>query len=575
MKKKYVIYMFLLLFVAGAIEVKAANSTVFITGKYYNNNSRTYDFNLSFYNTTGFVQNANVTSTLTNIVSPVNNTISATYQNIHYINMNNSVFPSSNLSFSVRCTGTCETRLNITYANGSSVLTPEYSNSGDHTATFTGNISRDIPVTFMVVQAKNSVFGGAPGVQVANGADLSIPVYIPGHINISLVQGSYSIYANDTRYAITNESKTFSSTYENFTYTFYTTNSIGFFFFDEITGSLLNNTTVSAYVTSSVYSINFTTTNGTSYRDLLIPATYTITYSAIDYNQREYIYELVNQSTTTLYLYLINDSADTIVLATIFDTVGRRVEGANIYTDKKNLSGTNYYTVETCTTNALGQCLLHVDLYDTTYQFRIEYNGEFVFNSQDTKVSSTAISFTIVTSNSTLQIIYGLGYFEGDLNYSNSTSTFTYLFNDTNDIFDSVCLKTVIRTDNSYTNNNSNCSTSSSGTLTLVINSSIGDEWTAVAYGVTTDGTVYQLDSLSIVVDEFLARFGKPGLFYFGFLLLGAMMFTALIHPIIPPILGGTTVWVLNSLGFIGVGSSAVISLIAVVIIIVMINKRT
>lgn len=374
---------------------------------------------------------------------------------------------------------------------------------------------------------------------------------------------------------LTNTSNYTAPAQVNISITSATINSIGFFFFDEVSGALLNNTTVSAYITSSVYSVNFTTTNGTSYQDLLVPATYTITYSATGYNQREYIYELVNQSATTLYLYLINDTDDTIVLATIFDTVGRRVQGANIYSDKKNLSGTNYYTVETCTTNALGQCLLHVDLYETTYQFRIEYNGVFVFNSQDTKVSQTAISFTIVTSNSTLQTIYGLGYFEGDLNYSNASSTFTYSFNDTDDIFDYVCLKTVIRTDNSYTNNNSNCSTSDSASLTLVINSSVGDEWTGMAYGVTSLGTVYQLDSLSVVVDLFLTRFGKTGLYYFGFLLVGAMMFSALIHPIFPPLLGGVTIWVMNALGFIGVGTAGVLSLLAVVIIIILINKRT
>lgn len=391
------------------------------------------------------------------------------------------------------------------------------------------------------------------------------------NMNISLYN-STSIASTSI---LTNTSNYTAQAQVNISITSATINSIGFFFFDELTGALLNNTTVSAYVTSSVYSINFTTTNGTSYQDLMIPATYTITYSAIDYNQREYIYELVNQSATTLYLYLINDSADTIVLATIFDTVGRRVEGANIYSDKKNLSGTNYYTVETCTTNALGQCLLHVDLYETTYQFRIEYNGEFVFNSEDTKVSQTAISFTIVTSNSTLQTIYGLGYFEGDLNFSNASSTFTYSFNDTDNIFSSVCLKTVIRFDSSYVNNESNCSTSNSSSLTLVINSSMGDEWTGIAYGITSAGTIYQLDSLSVVVDEFLTQFGKTGLYYFGFLLLGAMMFTALVHPIMPPLLGGATIWVLNALGFVGVGTAGVLSLIMVVIIIILINKRT
>lgn len=345
-------------------------------------------------------------------------------------------------------------------------------------------------------------------------------------------------------------------------------------FYDENTGLLLSGITSTAFVTGTSNSFNFTTSTGSYLLSPVYNDTYAITYSATGYAQREYSFTSAGAN-SSIILYLLNDSDDTIVLATVFDTVGRRVESATIYMDKKNLSGTNYYTVESCTTNALGQCLLHVDLYDTTYQFRIDYGGSEVFNSGDTKVSQTAISFTIVTSENTLGEVYDIGYFLGNLTYDNSTTTFSFEYNDVEDAFSSVCLRTVIRTDSAINRYNSTCSTSDTGTLTQLINTSVGDEWTGIAYGVRDDGSEFQLDSLSVVVDQFLAQFGKTGLFYFGFLLIGGMMFSGLIHPIIPPILGGVTVWVLNALGFIGVGTSAVISLLAVVVIIVMINKRT
>lgn len=344
-------------------------------------------------------------------------------------------------------------------------------------------------------------------------------------------------------------------------------------FYDELNGSLVNYASVTAYLTGSTYSTSVTTSNGTA-EIIAIPFdNYTITYSGSGYTQR--LYNLNFTQTQTLNLYLMNDSSDTIILATVFDTVGRRVDGAIIDMLKKNLSGTNYYSVETCRTNALGQCLLHVDLYDTTYQFVIYYLGEDVFNSNDTQVSQTAISFTIVTEGTGLSSFYDISYFVGNLSYANATTTFSYSYTDTMSAFSQVCLRTVVRsgaTNNQYTNV---CSSNTSGILSLSLNSSIGDEWTAQAYGVLSDGTEYQLDALSIVVDDFLAAFGREGLYLFGFFLLGAVMFTGLIHPIIPPVLGVIVVWVMNNLGFIGIGTTSVVSLIAIVIFLIGVNRRT
>ena len=344
-------------------------------------------------------------------------------------------------------------------------------------------------------------------------------------------------------------------------------------FYDELNGSLVNYASVTAYLTGSTYSTSVTTSNGTA-EIIAIPFdNYTITYSGSGYTQR--LYNLNFTETQTLNLYLMNDSSDTIILATVFDTVGRRVDGAIIDMLKKNLSGTNYYSVETCRTNALGQCLLHVDLYDTTYQFVIYYLGEDVFNSNDTQVSQTAISFTIVTESTGLSSFYDISYFVGNLSYANATTTFSYSYTDTMSAFSQVCLRTVVRsgaTNNQYTNV---CSSNTSGTLSLSLNSSIGHEWTAQGYGVLSDGTEYQLDALSIVVDDFLPAFGREGLYLFGFFLLGAVMFTGLIHPIIPPVLGLVVVWVMNNLGFIGIGTTSVVSLIAIVIFLIGVNRRT
>lgn len=345
-------------------------------------------------------------------------------------------------------------------------------------------------------------------------------------------------------------------------------------FYDENNGSLINGTAVTIYLSGADQSYNYTTTTGSRLLSGILNQTYTITYSASGYSPRTYIFEMVSGN-EKLNLYLLNDSVDTIVLATVTDTFGKKVQGVDIQLQKKNLSGTNYYIVESCLTNALGNCLLHVYLYDTTYKFQLYLNDELKLDSQDTKIVDSIITFTIVTSANSISTIYDQQASTGNISYNNATSTFSFTFNDTRDAFTTICLKTEYTTGITTTPYQSNCSTSNTSTITLTIDQNVGDEWTATGYGVITSTSNYVIDTLSFVVSQWKARFGKEGLYLFGFFVIGVAAFSGLIHPIIPPVFIGITTWVFNSLGFIGVGASAVISVVCIIMFIIVVNKKT
>lgn len=555
-----------LLFLSVLGTVYAANSTLYLSANLYNN-TRIFNYNISIYNSTGLVNYTAINSTLYSLGTS-GTTTSSSFTSVLFSNLSNGSTPQySYLDYNYNAVSNGELRANITYANGSSALTETDAVSGASGGSFTNNISLTTPIVSIDWQARSP--GGVTTVQYTGLSN----VYEPGIMTISLPAGDYNVYGNTTGYAVTSANYTLSSTYEERTFAFYTTNSISMSFFDEQSNALLNTTTVTAYITSSIYSTNFTTTNGTKYVDLLYPTNYTITFSAPGYSQREYIYEITNQSANFLSLYLINDSEDTAVLATVFTTAGIRLQDVDLYMQRKNLSGTNYYTVESCTTNALGECVLHAETPDITYRFLLYYLDDLRLDSGDTKVTSSTISFILSTTNTTLQDVFDQAYFQyRPINYSNSTKTFSFYFNDLNNAYDQVCLKTQVRYGINNVNNNTNCTSSNTSTLTLVINSTVGDEWTASSYGVTSHNLTVQIDALSIPsIDEF----GRNGLYLFGFILLGVTGFSMLVHPIAPPVVMAMGAWVMNGLGFVSLGSAGVISLAAIAIIIIFVNKRT
>lgn len=418
-------------------------------------------------------------------------------------------------------------------------------------------------------------------VNYTNNANTSISgtaVATNGIAYIPLYNGTYSVTVydinnNGSRYAQTTENLTAAPYYTNHTFSVYTSESILFSFYDETTGVLLSTTNVSAFLTSSVRSYNITTTNGTYFIDLVSPATYIITYNASGYGQREYVYTVTNQSTTTLSLYLLSSSLDDLVLNTVFDTQARKVQGAIIKMQKKNLTGTNYYIVEMCTTNILGECLLHVNLYDTTYRFLIDYDGETKLNSNDTKVSANTLSFIINLRASLLTQYYELNSISYSL--TNGTNSFIFVWNDAYGNTQTGCLQTIRRDGSALTVYNNSCSSSASGTITQTFNNATGDEWIGIAYIITEDGSNFVLSSLSIVTSEFKAQFGRNGLYLFGFIVLGTMAFSGLIHPILPIVLIVMGMFVMNGLGFVSVGTTAVVSLLGIAVIYIIALKRT
>lgn len=320
---------------------------------------------------------------------------------------------------------------------------------------------------------------------------------------------------------------------QSYNFSVYLSNTVVITFYDETSGALLDYTNITVYLTGSQISYNFTTSNGIVNQSLLNPQNYTITYSAPGYDQRNYYIDLTNNTVQIINLYLINSSSTTLVLVSVLDTSSSKVQGATIYLNKRNLSGTNYYTVDSCRTDANGQCLINPVLYNTTYNILIVYEGLTRYQSGDTQISQTSLLFVINTGAEALDYYFEIANIQADLvttkvlNNTVAKWTATYV----NPSLEGMAfmLQVFGIKDNAYTELYAVNGTGTSGTLTY--NRTITttyDELEGRLYYIDSQGNYILLESGSIITGSFQERMGALGLFLFGFLFLGVVAFASL-----------------------------------------------
>lgn len=281
--------------------------------------------------------------------------------------------------------------------------------------------------------------------------------------------------------------------YSTYTFNLTAANNVTFRFVDELTGATINTTTSVVQLSSSVYGTNGSTTNGTITLVNVTYSLYTVTYYATNYTQRTYTIVLPGSTTDEIVLYLLPTSEATTVRFTITDTNNFRLTNATVYINKKNTSGTNYYLVATCTTDTQGQCVSNVQLYDTTYQFYVYYNGAFRTNSLDTIVTTTEIAISVPLNRDPLLVFYQVPQISTGLTFDGTTATWTVL-----DGYGNVqqgCVRIYRRTGLTTQQINATCTTGAAFTISTTISTLIGDENYAL-------GTVYVDGDQLIVARE-------------------------------------------------------------------------
>jgi hypothetical protein len=323
-----------------------------------------------------------------------------------------------------------------------------------------------------------------------------------------VVPTTWNTSSDITIYASGYEIKTYTTngtTNEAHQFNLYTTNSFNLRFKNEITNTLINEL-INFELISDIFGGNYTTTNGTLYIDLLMPADYIMRYGGEDYTTRFYYTTLTQGTSTTLDLYLLPKTQTYNVTATVITNTNDELEGATINVQKYDITTNTYKTVERVNTNYEGKAIIHTT-QDEFYKFVVEYNGNTVLSTSATYILEDAITLVVDISEDPTETFYqelGISY---NLYFQNNKFYTTYT---NGGAASQLCLKVYRKAHTGNIFIQQSCSTSNSATLLVDVTPVNGTTYTGKFYA-TIGGDERFLKSLDYSYNE-TNVFGTMGL---------------------------------------------------------------
>lgn len=299
----------------------------------------------------------------------------------------------------------------------------------------------------------------------------------------NLTETDYVINVDVPGFENSSANVTINSTYQTLQFTLYTTNSINFTFKDEITGSIVSGNNIAIELISDIYSNNYSTNDGTLYLDLLSPSEYAIRYSAENYTERFYYFNLQNRSHTDLTLYLASNTTAAEVTATVYDEGSRLIEDAYVKALRYDLESNSYIVQEIMKTNFEGKTQLHLFLNTEFYKFIIEYPlGTVKKETSPTYIYETTLNFQILLGEQVASNFYNSQDVSYSLVFNDDTNNFRYTYSDSNNIVSQGCLEVYSITSFGDTLYNSSCVSSATATILLGVDNSTYTTYRADSY---------------------------------------------------------------------------------------------
>lgn len=330
----------------------------------------------------------------------------------------------------------------------------------------------------------------------------------------------YSMTVDSANYSSQTQNFTVSSTPDAYNFTLLTENSINITFYDEQTGALIDYATVTLDYLSDYQNGNTSTTNGLVSLELLTPATYTLIYDADGYDERFYLFTVVDDTYNFLNLTLLNSSESTTVTINVKDTLNNFVEGAIVKIYKFDSSTNDYTLQEVRETNFEGQTIASMLLNSPLYYFVIEYQGETVLTTTPTQVYGTTLTLIVdlVQSTGFEQIFTGFSM-TGSVSFNNVTNTASFTYNDQSNTLSQSCLN-IYRIGDTRTLYNKSCSTASSGTLTATLDNVTGRTYVITGIITGSNGVEYTIDATTVSFTDTIPEDGSGLLMMFFMVIL-------------------------------------------------------
>jgi hypothetical protein len=248
-----------------------------------------------------------------------------------------------------------------------------------------------------------------------------------------------------------------------------------------------------------------------------------IEYSATGYSTKNYYFsgfEITNSS-QLIKLYVSNGT--TQVKFTVTDFNDNPVQGAIVKVLSYNLGTNTYTTTEILEADSDGDAYGQIVLDTRWYQFIVEYNGIPYLQTLPTKITSTTKKFRIDLDSDyylSYDTVMGMSH---SLVYTNETQNYAATWSEPTGESVQVCLRVVRRTSGRDTQIADTCQTSSSGTILVNVNETVGKKTYIASSYVVINGKEFLLDTITRSFDYTYKTFGKSGIFV-GFLLTLALV---------------------------------------------------
>lgn len=435
------------------------------------------------------------------------------------------------------------------------------------TEAFSGDSAEDFNVTV------NSTIYNAE--LTANGTSVTFPFLLNYLLSVNLTDASY-IPINAT-YNIT-------STPYLIALTAYRSIELNVNFYDEETLLAVNNVTFD--VLNEYFSNTFNTgaASNTYYLAPLTDGIYEIRYSAPDYTDRSYHFQipLNDEDSVNITLYLIESDVAQLFLRTItdqgnnpLDTYYLEVQRPYPSTDNTSLI---YRTVEIASIDSQGDAVFTAIPNTQQYRFRIL--------DEDLQLTNTLSPSYLVDTSSTIIATASTNVMDdfnaatdttSDLYYQNSTSSFVFDFTAPATV-DQVCLEVVNNTGFS-SSTQTVCTTSYTGTLAIIVDDDQNVTYTATGYVYPSTGVKIPVDSDA---KDFAFRGSREVVRYIGaFLFVMVLILCATIGgfrnpvPAIALAIGATAAFGISFLGLFTFSTIMLGGLLIIGIIILLLTKES
>lgn len=298
---------------------------------------------------------------------------------------------------------------------------------------------------------------------------------------------------------------------------------------NEITNDKLIGPLVYINLISDSVNITGNTTTGSVGLTNITSNNYTIRHSAIGWGSRDQYLEIGENDSGSIIVYLINDTNRDPGVVYVRDTQSEGVNGSIVkllrYFGDENL----YRVVQMATTNDDGRSAFDAEAFDAYYKWVVEYEGstevlttipEFLIRDSTTGLWTKAFTINIGTDfweSYTAQT--GMTHL---ITFNDSTTTFTYTYNDPSGIVTRACLKVDYANQTRWETLGPSCLNAATGSINIVLPNENRTYHATAYYETSTKYSEETPEKLSVTLGS-LFSYGKEGAFIGLVLFLGVI----------------------------------------------------